>query len=45
VTRNSRACTGGLRLDEDVLKEEGVTDLDRYRVDPSLPLTLDLFVG
>ena len=45
VTRDSRAQTGGLVLDEEVLREEGVTDFDRYRVDPEAPLTPDLFVG
>jgi citronellol/citronellal dehydrogenase len=45
VTRDSRACTGHLLLDEDVLREEGVTDFERYGVDPSSPLTPDLFIG
>jgi citronellol/citronellal dehydrogenase len=44
VTRDSRACTGRLLLDEDVLREEGFTDLDRYRIDPAVPLMPDLFV-
>lgn len=44
VTRESRACTGRLFLDEDVLREEGVADLERYGIDPSSPLTPDLFV-
>lgn len=44
VTRDSRDCTGHLLLDEDVLREEGVTDFERYRVDPSSPLTPDLFI-
>jgi citronellol/citronellal dehydrogenase len=45
VTRDSRACTGRLLLDEEVLDEEGETDLGRYRVDPDGPLIPDLFVG
>lgn len=45
VTRDSRAQTGGLLLDEEVLREEGVTDFDRYRVDGDEPLTPDLFVS
>ena len=44
ITRDSRARTGELLLDEDVLREEGVTDFDRYRVDAKTPLTPDLFV-
>ena len=36
LTRSSRECTGNFFLDEDVLREEGVTDFARYRVDPSL---------
>jgi citronellol/citronellal dehydrogenase len=44
VTRDSRACTGRLLLDEDVLGEEGVTDLERYRSDPEAPIMDDLFV-
>jgi citronellol/citronellal dehydrogenase len=31
VTRNARVCTGNFFLDEDVLREEGVTDFARYR--------------
>ncbi|CAN5856892.1 NAD(P)-dependent oxidoreductase [soil metagenome] len=45
VTRDSSACTGRLMLDEDVLREEGVTDFGWYRIDPAVPLTPDLFVG
>jgi citronellol/citronellal dehydrogenase len=44
VTRDSRACTGRLFLDEDVLREDGVTDLAPYRIDSSVPLTPDLFI-
>ena len=45
VTRDSRACSGRLLLDEEVLREEGVTDFERYRVDPEAPLTPDMFVS
>jgi citronellol/citronellal dehydrogenase len=45
VTRDSRACTGMILLDEDVLREEGVTDFAPYRIDPSIPLTPDLYLG
>jgi citronellol/citronellal dehydrogenase len=45
LTRPSRECTGNFLIDEDVLAEEGVTDLDRYRADPeSGELATDLFL-
>jgi len=44
VTRDSRACSGRLLLDEDVLREEGSTDFSGYAVVPGGPLTPDLFV-
>src|SRR3954470_9420344 len=44
LVRDSRSCTGNFFIDEDVLAEEGVTDLDRYRVVPDgPPLEADLF--
>lgn len=44
VTRDSRACTGKLLLDEEVMRAEGVTDFAAYAVDPGASLTPDLFV-
>jgi citronellol/citronellal dehydrogenase len=45
LVRDSRTCTGNFSIDEDVLREEGVTDLDRYRVVPGgPPLEADLFL-
>ncbi len=45
LTRPSRECTGNFFIDEDVLAEEGVTDLDRYRADPEgAELATDLFL-
>ena len=38
------ACTGNFFLDDDVLREEGVTDFDRYAVTPGEPLLPDFFV-
>jgi citronellol/citronellal dehydrogenase len=32
--RDPRTCTGNFFIDEDVLAQEGVTDLDRYRAVP-----------
>jgi citronellol/citronellal dehydrogenase len=31
LTRDARACTGNFFIDDDVLREEGVTDFARYR--------------
>ena len=45
LVRDPRTCTGQFLLDEQVLAEQGVTDLDRYRAVPgSGPLETDLFL-
>jgi citronellol/citronellal dehydrogenase len=44
ITRPSRECTGHAYLCEDVLAEEGVTDLDRYAYLPGAEPQVDLFV-
>jgi citronellol/citronellal dehydrogenase len=45
VARPSRECTGNFFIDEEVLAEEGVTDLERYRADPEGgELATDLFL-
>ena len=44
LVRDARATTGNFFLDEDVLREEGVTDFDRYAVAPGTPLLPDLFL-
>jgi citronellol/citronellal dehydrogenase len=42
VTKDPLLRTGRALIDEDVLREEGVTDFDRYRCDPETePLRLD----
>jgi len=43
-TKPSRECTGNFFIDEDLLKEEGVTDFDQYAVDPSKSLMPDFFL-
>ena len=43
-TRPARATTGQFFIDEDLLRETGVTDFSRYAVDPSAPLLPDLFL-
>jgi citronellol/citronellal dehydrogenase len=42
--RPSRECTGNFFIDDEVLKSAGVTDLDKYAVDPSQKLMPDFFV-
>jgi citronellol/citronellal dehydrogenase len=44
LTRPARECTGNFFIDEDVLREEGVTDFERYAVTPGAELTADFFV-
>lgn len=44
LTRPARACTGNAFLCEDVLAEEGVTDLSAYAYVPGAELAVDLFV-
>jgi citronellol/citronellal dehydrogenase len=44
ITRPSRECTGNTYLCEDVLAEEGVTDLERYSYVEGADLQVDLFV-
>jgi citronellol/citronellal dehydrogenase len=44
LTTPSRARTGQTLIDEDVLREVGVTDFSPYAVDPSAALFLDLYV-
>ncbi len=44
LTRDSRACTGNFFVDEQVLADEGVTDLDEYAVTPGADLIPDFFL-
>jgi citronellol/citronellal dehydrogenase len=44
LTRDSRAATGNFYIDEDVLADEGITDLSRYAVKPGAPLLPDIFL-
>ena len=44
LQRSSKECTGNLYLDEQLLKEAGITDLDRYAVNPGGPLQQDLYI-
>lgn len=45
LTRDSRGETGRFYIDEDVLREAGVTDFEGYAVAPGKPLHPDLFLG
>ena len=44
LTRDAKTCTGNFFIDEEVMAEEGVTDLTGYAVDPSKELLPDLFL-
>lgn len=44
LTKPSRLSTGRFFIDEEVLREEGVTDFERYAVAPGQPLLPDLFL-
>jgi citronellol/citronellal dehydrogenase len=44
LTRPAGDCTGNFFIDDEVLAQEGVTDLDVYAVEPGNPLYPDFFV-
>merc|ERR1712071_291851 len=44
LTRDSKSFTRNFCIDEDVLKEVGVTDFDQYAVKPGTPLMPDFFL-
>jgi citronellol/citronellal dehydrogenase len=44
IFNKPRTFTGNFLIDDTFLAGEGVTDFDRYRVDPSQPLQIDFFV-
>ncbi|HEY4559982.1 MAG TPA: NAD(P)-dependent oxidoreductase [Lysobacter sp.] len=44
LVRSAGERTGAFLIDEDVLREAGVTDFERYAVDPMRPLLPDLFL-
>ncbi len=44
LKRDSSSCTGNFFLDQDVLEEEGITDFDKYAIDPEAKLVSDFFV-
>ncbi len=44
LTRDSRSCTGNFFLDEDLLRESGVTDFAKYLVKPGTQPLPDFFI-
>jgi citronellol/citronellal dehydrogenase len=42
--RPSTECTGNFFIDEDVLKQEGIIDLEKYAVNPQQKLMKDIFL-
>ncbi len=44
LSKPANECTGKTFLDEEVLKAEGITQLDKYAVKPGATLYPDLFI-
>ncbi len=44
LTRDSRKTTGNFFIDEDLLRETGVSDFDRYAASPGATLITDFFI-
>lgn len=44
LNRPSSECTGNFFIDEEVLRDAGVTDFSQYAIDPDSPLMPDFFV-
>jgi citronellol/citronellal dehydrogenase len=44
LQRESHSCTGNFFIDEDILEEEGITDLSGYAVNEEKELQTDLFL-
>jgi citronellol/citronellal dehydrogenase len=42
--KSSKSFSGNFLIDDTFLAAEGITDFDRYRVDPTMPLLPDIFV-
>ncbi len=42
--RPAKTATGNFYIDDEVLREEGVTDFDKYAIDPSVTPMADLFL-
>lgn len=44
LKRDAKTNTGNFYIDDEVLREEGITDLEHYAVEPGQPLAPDLFL-
>ena len=44
LSKNSKECTGNFFIDEDILKDEGETNFDKYAVKPGSKLFEDLYL-
>lgn len=44
ITRDSSSCSGNFFIDEEVLRESGITDFEQYAVTAGVPLFNDLFI-
>ncbi|PAV84706.1 hypothetical protein WR25_02255 [Diploscapter pachys] len=44
LSKNSRDCTGNFFIDEDILRQAGVTDFSKYDCVPGAPLSPDFFI-
>lgn len=44
LSRDAETCTGNFFIDEEVLQQEGVTDLSKYAVNPNESLMKDIFL-
>lgn len=44
LTRKATECSGNFFIDEDVIRSEGISDLDKYAYEPGQKLTPDFFV-
>ena len=44
LDKNSKEFTGNFVIDEDILRDNGVTDFSPYRIDPNTDLISDLFL-
>ena len=44
LTRDPKTTNGNFFVDEDILREEGVTDFDKYAIKPGVELAPDFFL-
>ena len=44
LSKPSATCTGNFFIDEEVFKKEGITDFEKYAVDPAQKLMKDIFL-